>query len=80
MKSVTEKSKCRNNYQLLGEVEQNIVICEPPTNHDILREPSPIIALSFSHKASYKILKLDSKLDSSASESSAKRAAVVFKF
>ena len=29
------------------------LICEPPTNHDILREPSSIIVLSFTYKASF---------------------------
>ena len=59
------------NYQLLDEVEQNRfvggekinylicdkkLICEQPTNHDILRVPVSIIALSFYYKVSYKTL------------------------
>ena len=48
-------------------------MCEPSTNHDILREPSSIIVLSFTYQASFYIFLY------SFSESSAKRAAIVYK-
>ncbi len=55
------------NYQILDEVEQNIVIChwqadqlfaeaegrETLTNHNILQELSSIIVLSFTYTASF---------------------------
>ena len=46
---------------------------EPSTNHNILREPSSIIVLSFTYQASFYIFLY------SFSESSAKRAAIVYK-
>ncbi len=55
------------------------MICEPPTNHDILREPSSIIVL-FTYKASFYVFPRffsSSEQDSSSSQSSAKRASIV---
>ena len=46
---------------------------EPSTNHNILREPSSTIVLSFTYQASFYIFLY------SFSESSAKPAAIVYK-
>ena len=47
---------CRwREAQLFAHAEGR-VICEQPTSHDILREPSSIIVLSFFYKVSYDTL------------------------
>ena len=44
-----------NIYQLLDEVEQNIVIFQRRADHDILRQPSSIIVLLFNHRVCFLI-------------------------
>ena len=44
-----------NIYQLLDEVDQNIVIFQRLADHDILRKPSSVIVLLFDHRVCFLI-------------------------